>query len=369
MNWRIFQSAAAALLLASATAAPAADADPRISVFPPRPDAGMLMRFEVEGEWPDACPPQIRDVRVSGYEIVLDAVAGAAVCTGGPKRYRIASGAALAERTRVVRNGVYRVRFEVRSEADAPARLYGFQLIYVGNTPDPGFVPETGFWWPEAGGEFADAGPGLGVQMEVQSRNLSVSVFGYDNDGRPGWLLGAGKIDGHVSGFDLSQLRGGSGPFDAYGAPTDIHTAGSLQIELLSPSRVNLWFVRDAGEGLGLEARAISMVRFRFAQQAEHAWLGHWVVLDESDERFPTQRIHFVSAQREENGFVLSDAAQSNLLRCQDAVGLPNSPPQRCLLSNSGGGVMQVDFDRIGLNELRGMTGAGQRVVALKLER
>lgn len=362
----LLPGAALGLIAAFATAAAAA---PAIEVWPPAPDAGTQLRFKVRGEWPDACVPVITDARLQGREIVLDAQTPAGPCAATPQAFETGTEALPPERLKLAGNGVHRVRFEVRRGPDGPAELHGFRLLYVGNDPDPGFVPETGFWWYERGGEHDRAGPGLGVQLEVQARVLSLSAYGYSDDGVAVWSLGAGPMQGNVAEVELTQLRDGAGPFDAYRAPRELGTIGTAYVELLGPSRATFWFVRPRPDGKALQVQPLSMVRFRFAQEAAEAWRGRWVVLAERDDGYPTQRIDFVKLKREKDGFELFDAAGDFRLRCETDARRPNSPPTRCRLLSQSGAVLDVDFDHIALNELRGWTGAGQRIVALKLNR
>jgi hypothetical protein len=342
---------------------------PAIEVSPPTPDAGATVRFKVRGEWPDGCPPTIRDVRIVDRDIVLTAQPGSGPCGSEAQAFETGTEALPLERAKLTRNGVHRIRFELRRTPEAAPELLAFRLFYVGNTPDPGFVPESGFWWHERGGEFDRAGPGLGAQMEVQSGTLALGVHGYAADGSARWSLGAGPMQGHVATVELTQLSGGAGPFEPFKPPGEVSAAGSALVELVSPSRVTLWFLRPRDDGKGLQVRPVSMVRFRFAREPAEAWRGRWVVLAESDDDYPTRRIDFVRLMRKQDGFLLLDAKREFRLRCETDSARPNSPPTRCRLQSDAGDAAEIDFDHVALNELRGWTGAGQRIVALKLNR
>ena len=346
-----------------------AQTTPSIEVFPPVPDAGTAIRITVQGEWPDSCTPEIQSARIEGRDILIEATPKAGPCTSTPHDYTTTTQTLASDALRLVANGVYRLRFLVRPSKDEEPELHAFRLFYAGNDADPGFVPETGFWWPESGGDFDRGGPGLGAQMEVQARTLSVNVFGYASGGRASWYFGAGALTGHIARIDLSQLNGGAGPFERYRAPKQLAAVGTLHLDLISPSRATLWFARPRPRGGGLDVQVLSMVRFRFAQEADEAWLGRWVVLAEREDGFPTLRIDFATVQRGERDFTLSDASGAFHLRCETIAERPNSPPMRCELRSASGEVMGVDFDHVALNELRGWTGAGQRIVALKLNR
>jgi hypothetical protein len=338
-----------------------------IAVAPPLPDAGSRIRVSVTGEWADACPPQLQSVRLEGQDIVLSSQVAASSCSGPGQDYQDSSENLPEANLRLTRNAVYRIRHEIRRGENATPELHGFRLLHVGHSPDAGFVPESGYWWPERGGEFDHAGPGLGLQMEAQAGTLSLTSFGYDARGEATWQFGAGQINGRTAQVELSRFTGGSGPFDSYRAPTGAEAAGIAHVELLSPSRATIWFAR-ARDG-EIEVRPISMVRFRFAQEAAEAWLGRWVVLAESDEAYPTRRIDFVEIQRQDEGFSLVDSEARNRLDCRLAARQPNSPPVSCRLIVSEPGGDSIEFRDVALNELRGWNGAGQRIVGLKLRR
>jgi hypothetical protein len=356
------------LLAACAVAGPAPGAV-RIDVAPPLPDTGTRLRVSIEGEWPDACPPELKSARIEAQTIVLTSEVPATRCDGPPTAYRLESDRLAESRLKLTRNGIFRVRHEVRRGSSGIPELHGFRLLQAGNALNAGFVPETGFWWPERGGEFDRAGPGLGVQMEAQATTLSLSAFGYDAQGAAAWHIGAGPIIGQTAQIELSRLSGGAGPFEPYRAPASVEPVGSVHVEILSPSRVTLWFVRLAGRGTELTAEPVSMVRFRFAQEPAEAWLGRWVVLAESDDAFATRRIDFTAIERDADEFTLVDAEARHRLACRLAPTQPNTPPLSCRLSMSDEPKGTVEFTDVALGELRGWNGGGQRIVALKLKR
>lgn len=358
-----------AVFLALVAAPHATRAAVEFEVSPPLPDTGTRLRISVEGDWPDACPPVLKSARIEGQAIVLLSEVPETACAGPSGRYRLESDRIPDASLKLSRNGIFRIRHEVRRGPEGPAELHGFRLLQAGNSVTAGFVPEAGFWWPERGGEFDRAGPGLGVQMEAQASTLSLSAFGYDETGAAAWHIGAGRIDGQTALIELSRLRGGAGPFEPYRAPAGVDPIGSVHVEILSPSRVTLWFVRHSGNGSELTAQPVSMVRFRFAQEPAEAWLGRWVVLAESDDGQPTRRIDFVAIERDAEGFALLDREAHHRLACRLAPSQPNTPPLSCRLSIVDEPKGTIEFTDIALGELRGWTGGGQRIVALKLKR
>lgn len=357
------------LACSAAGAATAFDPGAGIEVVPPVPDTGSVLRIAVEGRWPDGCTPRMQSAQIAGFDIVLRATLPAASCPGEAHSYRIDTRQLPPISLKLRANGFYRVRFEVVRAPDARPELHGFRLLYAGNSNDAP-RPETGYWWPETGGEFDQAGPGLGMQLEAQADTLSLGVTGYDPDGGSHWLFGAGDLTGHVARVDVNRLDGGAGPFEKYRAPESIATVGQVQLEILSPSRVNAWFVRAAPDGTGLHAEPVSMVRFRFAQQPAQAWLGAWVVLAESLDAMPAQRIDFATVENLEEGFALRDATGRHELRCTLEKARRNSPPQVCVLGMGAGEARrEVHFSQVGLNEMRGWNTDSQAIVAIKLNR
>jgi hypothetical protein len=352
-------------------AAAAFDPGARIEVTPPVPDAGTLLRIAIEGSWPDACTPELQDAEIVDRDIVLRATLPAANCAGEAHAYRIDSSKVRPVNLKLRGNGFYRMRFEVQRGAGTAPELHGFRLLYAGNDGNWTPRPEAGFWWPESGGEFDRAGPGMGMQLEAQANTLSLGVTGYDPDGGSNWLFGAGDLVGHVAQVDVNRLQGGAGPFESYRAPESIATAGQVQLEILSPSRINAWFVGPAPEGRGLHVEPVSMVRFRFAQQPAQAWLGPWVVLAETVDAMPARRIEFDTVEHLDEGFVLRDAAGRHELRCTLDKTRRNSPPQACVLAigEVGAERREVHFTQVGLNEMRGWNSDSGAVVAIKLSR
>jgi len=361
MPARALLRAFAALFLACAAAAAAAEGA-RIEVVPALPDAGTLLRIAVEGRWPDGCTPKLEKARLDGRDLVLQASVPAASCAGAAHAYRIDTRGLPPQQLQLAANGFHRLRFEVQ-RGSGPPELHGFRLLYAGNDAAAAARPETGFWWPETGGEFDLAGPGIGMQLETQAGGISLGVYGYDGEGGSQWWFGAGDLAGPVAQVELTRLEQGAGPFDPYRAPQSAAVAGEVQLEILSPSRVNAWFVRPLDGGRGLQAQPVSMVRFRFAQQPAEAWLGAWIVLVPGESAL---RLEFAHSEATPDGFVLRTADGKQSLRCVLVASRRNSPPQECRLDT---GTAEIALEQVGLNEMSGWNGDSQRVQALKLAR
>lgn len=333
------------------------------------PKAGMIAwpQARVSEAWEEGCTPRSERVEVDGRELVLTAVLPHAACadraagTADPDADLVFTLPALWA-------GVYRVRYEVRPAPGQPARLHGFRLVDLSAPGSDTLRPETGLWWPEAGGEFDRAGPGLGLLMETQAQTLSVTVLGYDADGRAQWSYGASELRGRFLDIDLAGLSDGAGPFAPYRAPQGLQPAGSVKVELLSAARANLWFLRPTGQGREISLEPVSMVRFSFAQSTPEAWLGRWVIAPETGDIPASRHLDFVAVEPTPGGFDLIDARGAYRLSCRTAPQRPNSPPSDCDLVGTDARI-EIRFDRTALTEMRGRLPGGEAVVALRLQR
>lgn len=349
-------------------------AAPRIEIGTSKSDTNAGVQLDVRDRWPDGCVPLPDKASVERNDITLRSTLPSPKCTSS----QTGLAASMSESVQSwnlppLRNGVYRVRYEIAAAPDALPEVHGFQLLDLhrdrGAERDATLKPETGFWWPEQGGEFGGAGPGIGVLMEAQSDTLSISVIGYGSDGMARWSYGAGTIQGRTLELELGQLADGAGPFDPYRAPKGIGPAGSVQIELLSSGRANLWFIRDPEKGRTLSVQPISMVRFRFAQETPEAWLGRWVVAAASGDTPQARHIDFVAVERDSAGFTLLDRHGEVELNCETASERPNSPPVRCHLIGAVDGAPLATFGTTALFEMRGTDVNNVRIVAIKLDR
>lgn len=368
MNSRRISGAFALLALALAAPAQAFDA-PDIRTEPAAPRAGEALRIGIAAQWNDACTPRIESVGVDGFDITVRAVRDAGPCSGGVTPYRVGTATKTGEGgLRLPVDGVYRVRYEVRNGSDADPELHGFRLLQVGEPADPGFVPETGFWWPERGGDYGRAGPGLGVQLEVQSDTVSLSALGYAPDGRAGWYFGVAPLDGRLARLDMSLLAGGAGPFEAYSPPTAMDSVGQAELEVLSPSRAVLWFVRGVAPGVPATVEPVSIVRFSFAQEPGEALAGRWLIVGEDDGGPAPLRIDFSRIERKAHALTLRDEADAHVLRCESAIARPTSPPGLCRLEGHGKGAVAIEFTDVGLQQMRGWDADGRRMLAFRID-
>ena len=375
----VCRTIAAALVLAATAAAGAhANDGPDIRVEPSQPKAGSALQIEIDAVWGDACPPRFESTRIAGADIIVRAVRDPGRCSAEQTPYRISAGLGPDDQDLGIldanallapaRDGVYRVRYEVRHGSKGDYQLHGFRLLQVGTPDDAGFVPETGFWWPELGGEFGRAGPGIGVQLEVQSGTVSLSALGYGPDGRAGWFFGVGALQGRVAHLEMSLLDGGSGPFETYEPPKSIQAVGQAELEVISPSRAVLWFVRAQPAGQEVRLEPMSIVRFSFAQEPGEALLGRWLIVAENDDATPTRRIALSRMERKSDGLALHDADGEHALVCESAAALPNSPPGLCRLESASAPELAIEFTDVGLQQMRGWSASGKRMLAFRIE-
>ncbi len=353
---RLSQTFLIGILLLAAGAAAASDE--KISLIRVAENAAPVI--EIVGRWNTGCPPLLQDVQQAGREITVTARTDSKRCTGEPGPYRLLvdlPDAAQADE----REGVWRLRYELRDDPLADPALLAFELKSLG---EPGIIdPETGFWWGESGAEFDHAAPGISAQLERQAGMLALTFSGYGGAGSPEWIFGATAMGGSISDLAMSRLEGGKGPFGGYQAPSGEASAGRLQIEWLTSARAVFWFSRAAAGRRGLELQPISMVRFDFGKSPGTGWTGRWLV--ESTDAGKLQSVEFADVVLDAGNFTLLGAA-GEALHCESAPDRSHSPPSACELQFGDGRIWQ--FHDIGLGRMTGIDEQGNRVRATHLQ-
>lgn len=356
---------AALSCLADAAAQPASDPPAllEISTSPERPVPGEPLRIDVQGDWTKGCRPQLAAVDVRRSEIVLRTDRADANCDRGDT---------LQLSTRTLDTpllappaaGVYRVRVETTPQAGADARVLAFRLLEIGDAKAAAPLPESGYWWGEAGGEFDVAKPGFGTQLEVQGGTLVMTFSHYTDAGAPEWSLASGALNGRISELQINRLVGGRGPFAPFSAPARSEDVGRVLIEWLTPGRAVFWFVRRQIDE-SLLVQPVSMVRFAFASAQQGGWHGRWVLLPAAGSG-AARAIDFATYQAGDGGFELQAPDGEHML-CRTVLTRPNSPPRECTLKLSGDAAPIV-FDQVGLDRLHGVDADGKRVLLLRAE-
>jgi len=345
-----------ACMLASMAAASAAWSAPaEISLQVPADGIGPAL-LHVSGLAEDGCLPELRSIDIDGRDVVIRAMTSADTCFAKAQPFTLSS-RELPEPLVFPEPGVYRLRFESQAGADATPQLEAFRLVEVG--AQARVVPEAGFWWGEQGAEFDRAGPGFGVQLEVQAGTAAISVSGYADDGNPQWLFGAAPMLGGTATIGLGALRGGRAPYGRFRGPERIDESGRVHIEWLGTARALFWFERAALDGRGIELQPVSMVRFGFAGVAGVAgerWLGRWLLAAtdiDGDAAIATRALDFVRIEPGSEGFTMH-AASGERLDCRVDPGRPASPPEFCRLEQPG--EPAVEFSDVALTRLTGTT-------------
>ena len=361
MNKLFFPRARRSLLGIALIALPAlAQAAPTVALWPESPAAGQPFQVELLGEWAAACVPSVADSWVEDDEVIVKLRDSEKNCAGQPTAatvLRTPSSAPLS----TDRDGTLRIRVL----GGKPERTLAFGLAAVGDVEL--YIPESGLWWPEQGGEFDTSGPGLGVQIEVQGDALALNLSGYDAAGSPFWWFAAGESQALPQSLSLTALKGGSGPFAKYAAPNDAMAGGSLHIEWLSSARAVFWFVRaDAQLDGGLDVRPMSMTRFAFGLRPGQSWQGDWILSRrDSAGLISANALRFDQLLPAEDGFVLS--GDGFALRCLSVSRRPDSPPESCFLSSDNGDLLG-QFGDVGLKRMQGLSSEGDRVRLTKLD-
>ncbi|MEZ5463836.1 MAG: hypothetical protein R3F22_01145 [Lysobacteraceae bacterium] len=338
---------------------------PDIEVRPRYPSSSTPVLIDLVGHGSDVCAPQQASLEISGRDVSITMDHGKR-CTASSDGYRLP---ARAEKgmPRWPGRGVHRIRLYDQGGPGASQRLLGFQLIDIGSYPLPSARPETGFWWVESGGDFGGDSQGMGLSIERQGDLISVSVMGYNVDGDPEWLMGAGELEGSVAEIALTRFQGGRGPFESSLSPGNAMIAGKLDLQFLDPARAIAWFSRPAAEG-GISLQPMSLVRFRFDSDPAAAWLGRWILLPEhlDGEKASSlpRLIEFTETAHQLGGFSLIDGKRGFVLACEQDTARPNSPPVRCVL-NDGAGEQLADFGDIAVNSISGWETGGGRLRAV----
>jgi hypothetical protein len=308
-------------------------------------ETGESRQILVEGRWAPRCLPAPANAWAKGRDLYFEVRTPKASCEDDAKSgFELRSGP-IDLTTTGPDDRAWRLHL-VEAES---GRLLAFALEGGAGAADE--APESGLWWPQAGGEFDTSGPGFGVQIEVQGDTVALNVSGYNEFGAPTWWFGAAPLGRSGQAVELSMLSGGAGPFGDYAAPQQIGSAGTLHIEWLGRARAVFWFSRPAADGRGLDLRPVSMTRFAFATRPGESWSGEWLLQRETLEAGSVLEVHrFEWLDGDPEGFeLLSDRGLR--LACRRANGTPEQAPKACQLLPLGGGP-GVRFADVGLDAM-----------------
>lgn len=334
-----------------------------LALWPEQPAVNLPFRVELQGHWAAGCMPEVESVWTEGRDIHFNVRASKAPKCAVPAAdtTKLLS-AAPGESDLIAREaGVYRVH----AHDTGTGNLLAFALARIGDDPSP-VTPETGLWWPEPGAEFANSGPGFGVQVEMQGDIVALTATGYQDNGRATWWFGASSMLSNLSSTPLSALTGGRAPFGSYASPKEAQPAGNVHVEWLSAARAVFWFTRVDAESGALTLNPISMVRFAFGVEPGRSWEGDWIAEFERDAEGndDLRSLRFNRFAETTQGFSLDDPGNGYRLQCERDARHAQSPPSRCRLLDAAGAEL-AEFLDIGLQRLRGVSTDGRSNVRL----
>ncbi len=330
---------------------------PDVSIVFEASDAGQ--RLILDGAWPTPCLPAQVQLRRQGQDLRVEARSTRSLCARFPMPFHFDLDIAAALGSRL-EPGLYRVSFYAANAATGPLELREFRLLSI---DQQALEPETGFWWPERGGDAGvDAAQGSSLSLERQGDTLAAGLLTYDGDGHADWLFGSGPLQGRSAALTLLGMRDGPSPFGGGGRAPKLSQQASLQLEFFGAARALAWLgwyeQGDGGQPV-LRLQALPFVRQSLTgtTDASH-WGGRWQLLRDG---LPVQNLDFAAPQRQDaEHFVLADPA-GWLLTCRQAAARPAAPPEDCALSQSADGET-VLLDSIGLESLGGRDRIGGRV-------
>ena len=314
----------------------------------------------VIGRAPAQCAPTLAGVSLDGSNLDIELESPQTGCNSQRNAaYNLRADPMVHAGMPILPGQVYRVR--IYAKIGGVSQLIAFQLLDT-NDAAAAPIPESGFWWSQAGKESGPASAGTGANLEWQDGQLAVSLFGFDESGLSTWSFGSTRQKGRVATVALVQLANGDPPFVAAGNTPSADYGPRLEIEFLSPVRARAWLVRHEA-GRDIEVRALDLGRTSFANgPVGTAWSGQWVLV--TDDSATPRLFEFADpSSQDAETFHLADEANDARLDCR--LGADSRQPGLCTLSAAA--VPLADFDQIGLNHLIGRNSQGARVKLLRV--
>lgn len=299
--------------------------------------------LSITGQWPTQCPPTLQNVALDGNDLRLDARSMLDLCERQATPFSIELNPALALQHSSMAPGVYRISFYAADGAQARPQLRAFALADLSAPGSEAIVPETGFWWSEAGNAAAGADRTV-LSLELQGAQLSAALLSYDAVGQPVWYFGAAAYDGRIAQIPLLRLTGGNDPFST--APEVPHgsSAMTLDLQFASSARASAWLSRPRGEDGALQLQTLQLTRLPLAENVDGStWQGDWVLVSDASDAIP-QRLHLDRYQAlDAQHFELIDNASAATLLCTRTPAQASSPPSACALHLADGIVGRFD--------------------------
>jgi hypothetical protein len=318
-------------------------------------------KIGIDGSAPAGCVPHVEDVTLDGADLSLVLAAPATGCKPQrPVPFHLKTDPAAATGMPRLPAQVYHVR--VYSGSEAAPQLAAFALIDT-STPALSPVPESGFWWTQAGADGVAAG-GTGMSLELQENQLAASLLGFADSGAATWYFGSSALSGHVARIPLVQLANGDEWFSAIGTLPDVQPGPRLEIEFLSPTRARAYLVRT-GNSNDLQVRSLTLSRSAFSTgPAGTSWVGRWVLIP--DDGGSARLFDFSGpSNRDAENFRLVDTANDAALDCRLVAGTQQA--DACTLSASASPI--ADFDQVGYDHFSGHGVNGAPVQLLRVPR
>ncbi len=318
--------------------------------------SGAAIALSISGRWESTCTPLIDDLRLEGRGLTLLASYDTdKFCAKTPTGYSLSVDLAENDLS-ALSPGIHPISLYVRAQGQREARLLGFDLVQLG--PVTAITPETGLWWPEAGGTFETSGPGVGFSLEVQDGEAILMTNSYGDQGRARWLVSTGSLEGRIIRGDLTELGGGQTLFGEFREPGQAFPSGRALLEFHSSATATLWLVSDL-IGEDLLVQPLSLVRFSFGPRSMLD--GTWLLMPETG----GEAVRLDLAEVESGGgtVTLLDGSGSTVT-CSRLLSKKLSPPDSCRLR----GVQDIRFHDVGLDRWRGIDADGVAYIAVRLD-
>ena len=352
-----------------------------ISVYPPVPRPGSVIRLEVSGTWPNSCVPELDHATVSHGRFKVFAKALGIDCQNQPTPFHLETLLGHWIYTLMAVSGFYPVEFYVQTQPEAPPHLYAFNVIRADRDSDVRLLPENGFWWVDEDGLYGQAGRGSGLSIDRQGDKMIVTIQSYTADGQPVWYFAEGMVKNGVFRADYHQIAGGSPLYAVGNSPRQVHKVGHLILTFDNQRQGTLWLLPDFVHlpEQGIAVFPVSIRRYLTSGSTPSEMLqGTWLLAgttDTTDDGRPEPR-QLVFGQ----GRFLKDAkvqgqgktllmefvaADKRVLRCQSGA---DKSLRQCTLLSPLGKALAI-FDDVGVDRLRGRwLASGQPVSLMRVE-
>jgi hypothetical protein len=323
---------------------------------PERLERGAPFELIVEDLWPNACVPDSPEVVSDRGRVVLRArIPEQSDCVAQPTEYRLGAVARVPANLPTDADALV-IDFALSQAARAPITRVS-ALTSIGESRQA--RAESGLYWVDTDGVFANGGPGTGLSLDIQGERASVNAFFYDLAGNPVWYFGTGDILDDALSLDLHVLRGGQSLIGDWRAPSDTIKLARLTIKFASPSQLTAHYAVRQGDAS--EQRVLtqtqSMRRFAVDPAPVSARMsGRWLLVVGDQ----VTALNFAPS-----GDEWIDETRGVRLRCVATSAEP--PPSACVLIDGKERTL-ASFDQVGLNRMLGSAAGKGDAVAVKLD-